>query len=315
MKKTATDITELIGHTPILQLNRYSAIMGLATPIKVKVEYFNPGGSVKDRLALAMIEDAESKGLLRPGSTIIEPTSGNTGIGLAMVAAVKGYRLILTMPETMSAERKALVRAYGAKVVLTKGVEGMKGAIAEAERLRDSIPGAVIPQQFENPVGPEVHYRTTGPEIWQQTDGDIDIFVAGVGTGGTISGTGRYLKEMKPEVEIVGVEPKSSAVLSGGRAGAHMIQGIGAGFVPKIYDGQTVDRIIAVANDDAIRTSRLLAGKEGLLTGFSAGAAVYAATQLALQKENSEKTIVALLPDNGERYLSTVLFDEEKYPL
>ncbi|MGM9704780.1 MAG: cysteine synthase A [Prevotella sp.] len=315
MEKAAKDITQLIGNTPIMELNRYSQDIGLKRPIMAKIEFFNPGGSVKDRIALAMVEDAEHKGLLREGSTIIEPTSGNTGIGLAMVAAMKGYRLILTMPETMSAERRALVRAYGAKVVLTDGAKGMKGAIDEAKRLRNEIPGAVIPQQFENPANPEIHYRTTGPEIWRQTDGHIDIFVAGVGTGGTISGTGRYLKEMNHKVKIIGVEPKDSAVLSGGQAGPHKIQGIGAGFVPKTYNAQVVDEIIPVDNDDAIRTGRLLACREGLLTGISAGAAVYAAGQLALREEYRGKTIVALLPDNGERYLSTVLFDWEGYPL
>lgn len=315
MEKAAKDITQLIGNTPIMELNRYSQDIGLKRPIMAKIEFFNPGGSVKDRIALAMVEDAEHKGLLREGSTIIEPTSGNTGIGLAMVAAMKGYRLILTMPETMSAERRALVRAYGAKVVLTDGAKGMKGAIDEAKRLRNEIPGAVIPQQFENPANPEIHYRTTGPEIWRQTDGHIDIFVAGVGTGGTISGTGRYLKEMNHKVKIIGVEPKDSAVLSGGQAGPHKIQGIGAGFVPKTYNAQVVDEIIPVDNDDAIRTGRLLACREGLLTGISAGAAVYAAGQLALREEYRGKTIVALLPDNGERYLSTVLFDWERYPL
>ena len=315
MERRAKKITELIGSTPLLELNRYSDTEGLEKPIMAKVEFFNPGGSVKDRIALAMIEDAEKNGILKQGSTIIEPTSGNTGIGLAMVAAVKGYRLILTMPETMSAERKAIVRAYGAEIIPTKGSEGMKGAIAEAERLRDSIPGAVILQQFDNRANPNKHYETTGPEIWKQTNGNIDIFIAGVGTGGTISGTGKFLKEMRPDIRIIAVEPEDSPVLSGGKPGTHKIQGIGAGFIPTIYDAETVDGIMTVNNDDAIHTSRMLACKEGLLVGISSGAAVYAASQLAKLKENRDKTIVTLLPDTGERYLSTVLYDFDGYPL
>jgi len=315
MKKIVDELTELVGSTPLVRLNRYSAAKGIGTPIIAKVEYFNPGGSVKDRIALAMIEDAEKKGVLKPGATIIEPTSGNTGVGLAMVSAVKGYKLILTMPETMSVERRSLVKAYGAEVRLTKGADGMTGAIKEAERLRDSIPGAVILQQFENAANPERHYRTTGPEIWDATDGNTDIFVAGVGTGGTISGVGKYLKEKNHGVRIVAVEPAASPVLSGGNSGAHKIQGIGAGFVPKTYNAEVVDEVLAVGNDDAIRTGRELAAQEGLLVGISAGAAVYGAMVLAKRPENSGKNIVVLLPDTGERYLSTVLYAFDEYPL
>lgn len=315
MKKIVDELTELVGSTPLVRLNRYSAAKGIGTPIIAKVEYFNPGGSVKDRIALAMIEDAEKKGVLKPGATIIEPTSGNTGVGLAMVSAVKGYKLILTMPETMSVERRSLVKAYGAEVRLTKGADGMTGAIKEAERLRDSIPGAVILQQFENAANPERHYRTTGPEIWDATDGKTDIFVAGVGTGGTISGVGKYLKEKNHGVRIVAVEPAASPVLSGGNSGAHKIQGIGAGFVPKTYNAEVVDEVLAVGNDDAIRTGRELAAQEGLLVGISAGAAVYGAMVLAKRPENSGKNIVVLLPDTGERYLSTVLYAFDEYPL
>ena len=311
----AKQLTELIGNTPLLELNKFSAAKGIATPIVAKVEFFNPGGSVKDRIALAMIEDAEQRGILKPGATIIEPTSGNTGVGLALVSAVKGYHLILTMPDTMSVERRNLVKAYGAEVRLTPGKDGMKGAIAAAEALRDSTPGAVILQQFENAANPARHNATTGPEIWRDTDGNVDIFVAGVGTGGTVSGTGRYLKQQNPNVRIVAVEPKSSPVLNGGPSGPHKIQGIGAGFVPKTYDAAVVDEVFDVDNDDAIRTSRLIAQQEGLLVGISAGAALYAATQLALRPENSGKRIVVLLPDTGERYLSTVLYDFEGYPL
>ena len=311
----AKQLTELIGNTPLLELNKFSAAKGIATPIVAKVEFFNPGGSVKDRIALAMIEDAEQRGILKPGATIIEPTSGNTGVGLALVSAVKGYHLILTMPDTMSVERRNLVKAYGAEVRLTPGKDGMKGAIAAAEALRDSTPGAVILQQFENAANPARHNATTGPEIWRDTDGNVDIFVAGVGTGGTVSGTGRYLKQQNPNVRIVAVEPKSSPVLNGGPSGPHKIQGIGAGFVPKTYDAAVVDEVFDVDNDDAIRTSRLIAQQEGLLVGISAGAALYAATQLALRPENSGKRIVVLLPDTGERYLSTVLYDLEGYPL
>lgn len=315
MSRIAKQLTELIGNTPLLELNNYSAAKGLDQPVIAKLEYFNPGGSVKDRIALAMIEDAEEKGILKPGSTIIEPTSGNTGAGLALVAAVKGYHLILTMPETMSVERRNLVKAYGAEVRLTSGKDGMPGAIRAAEELRQSIPGSIILQQFENPANPAKHYATTGPEVWQQTGGDIDIFVAGVGTGGTVSGVAKYLKERKPDVKIVAVEPKSSPVLNGGPSGPHKIQGIGAGFVPKTYDGSLVDEIFDVENDDAIRTGREVSRQEGLLVGISAGAALYAATQVALRPENKGKKVVVLLPDTGERYLSTVLYAFDDYPL
>ena len=315
MTKIAKQLTELIGQTPLLELNRYSSAKNIATPIVAKVEFFNPGGSVKDRIALAMIEDAEQRGLLHPGATIIEPTSGNTGVGLALVAAVKGYHLILTMPETMSVERRNLVKAYGAEVKLTPGAEGMSGAIKAAEALRDATPGAIILQQFENTANPEKHYHTTGKELWEQTDGKVDIFVAGVGTGGTVSGIGRRLQENNPNVKIVAVEPASSAVLNGRPSGPHKIQGIGAGFIPATYDGSVVDEVIDVENDDAIRTGRELARTEGLLVGISSGAAVYAATLLARRPENAGKTIVALLPDTGERYLSTVLYAFDEYPL
>lgn len=315
MKKIANRLTELIGQTPLVELGKYSAEKGLATPVVAKVEYFNPGGSVKDRIALAMIEDAERRGLLKPGATIIEPTSGNTGVGLALVSAVKGYKLILTMPETMSVERRNLVKAYGAEVRLTPGKDGMPGAIRAAEELRDSIPGSVILQQFENAANPAKHYATTGPEVWAQTDGQVDIFVGGVGTGGTISGVGRYLKEQNPQVKIIAVEPKSSPVLNGGQSGPHKIQGIGAGFVPKTYDAGVIDEVFDVDNDDAIRTGRELARQEGLLVGISAGAAAFAASEIAKRPENQGKKIVALLPDTGERYLSTVLYAFEDYPL
>ena len=315
MGKIAKKLTDLIGHTPLLELSKYSANKSLQTPIIAKVEFFNPGGSVKDRIALSMIEDAEKTGRIKPGATIIEPTSGNTGVGLALVAAVKGYRLILTMPETMSVERRNLVKAYGAKVVLTDGKAGMPGAIKKAEELRDNTPGAVILQQFENPANPQRHYETTGPEIWQDTDGAIDIFVGGVGTGGTISGVGRYLKEQNPKTKIVAVEPATSPVLNGGTSGPHKIQGIGAGFVPKTYDASVIDEVIDVENDAAFLTSRQLAQQEGLLVGISSGAAVYAATLLAQRPENKEKKIVVLLPDTGERYLSTVLYAFDEYPL
>ena len=315
MAQIAKKLTELIGNTPLLELNRFSEAKGVETPIIAKVEFFNPGGSVKDRIALAMIEDAEERGILQPGATIIEPTSGNTGVGLALVSAVKGYHLILTMPDTMSIERRNLVKAYGAEVRLTPGKEGMPGAIRAAEALRESIPGSVILQQFENPANPARHYATTGQEIWQQTEGQVDIFVAGVGTGGTISGVGRRLKELNPAVRIVAVEPKSSPVLNGGQSGPHKIQGIGAGFVPKTYDASVIDEVFDVENDDAILTGRQLAQQEGLLVGISAGAAAYAAAEVARRPENRGKRVVALLPDTGERYLSTVLYAFEDYPL
>lgn len=315
MKKIAKTLTALVGNTPLLELGRFSASEGLATPLVAKVEYFNPAGSVKDRIALAMIEDAEQRGLLQPGATIIEPTSGNTGVGLAFVSAVKGYHLILTMPETMSVERRNLVKAYGAEVRLTSGKDGMKGAIRAAEALRDSIPGSVMLQQFENAANPACHVATTGPEIWEQTAGEVDIFVAGVGTGGTVSGVGRYLKQQNPAVKVYAVEPSTSAVLNGQPAGAHKIQGIGAGFVPATYDPSVVDEVLDVDSDDAIRTSRKLARTEGLLVGISSGAAVAGALMLAKRPENRGKRIVTLLPDTGERYLTTVLYDTENYPL
>ena len=311
----AKKLTELIGKTPLLELGKYSAQQGLEEPLVAKVEYFNPGGSVKDRIALAMIEDAEDKGILKPGATIIEPTSGNTGVGLALVSAVKGYKLILTMPETMSIERRNLVKAYGAEVRLTPGKDGMAGAIKAAEELRENISGSVILQQFENKANPLRHYTTTGVEIWEQTEGKIDIFVAGVGTGGTISGIGKRLKENNPNVKVFAVEPLTSPVLNGGKSGPHKIQGIGAGFVPQTYDASVVDEVIDIDNDDAIRTSRELAQQEGLLVGISAGAAVFAAAQIANRPENKGKRVVVLLPDTGERYLSTVLYAFEEYPL
>lgn len=315
MTKIAKKLTDLVGNTPLLELDKYSKAKGLETPVIAKVEFFNPGGSVKDRIALAMIEDAEQKGILKPGATIIEPTSGNTGVGLALASAVKGYHLILTMPETMSVERRNLVKAYGAEVRLTPGKDGMAGAIGAAEELRDSIPGAVILQQFENPANPARHYATTGPEIWRDTDGQVDIFVAGVGTGGTVTGVAKYLKEQNPAVRVVAVEPKSSAVLNGGQSGPHKIQGIGAGFVPKTYDASVIDEVFDVDNDDAIRTGREVAQQEGLLVGISSGAALYAAIEVAKRPENKGKKIVVLLPDTGERYLSTVLYAFEEYPL
>lgn len=311
----AKSLTELIGKTPLLELGKFSQQKGIETPIVAKIEYFNPGGSVKDRIALAMIEDAEKSGALKPGATIIEPTSGNTGVGLALVSAVKGYHLILTMPETMSVERRNLVKAYGAEVVLTPGTEGMKGAIRKAEELRDNTPGAIILQQFENEANPAKHYATTGPEIWEQTEGKVDIFVAGVGTGGTVSGIGKALKEKNPDVRIIAVEPKTSPVLNGGQSGPHKIQGIGAGFIPATYNADVVDEVYDVDNDDAIRTGRELAQQEGLLVGISSGAAAYAASQIALRPENKGKRIVVLLPDTGERYLSTVLYAFDEYPL
>ena len=311
----AKKLTDLIGNTPLLELGKFSASKNIETPVVAKVEYFNPGGSVKDRIALAMIEDAEEKGILKPGATIIEPTSGNTGVGLALVSAVKGYKLILTMPETMSVERRNLVKAYGAEVRLTPGKDGMAGAIKAANELRDSIPGAVILQQFENKANPKRHYETTGVEIWEQTEGKVDIFVAGVGTGGTVSGIGKRLKEKNPEVKVIAVEPLTSPVLNGGASGPHKIQGIGAGFVPKTYDASVVDEVFDVDNDDAIRTGRELAKQEGLLVGISSGAAAFAAAEIAKRPENKGKRIVVLLPDTGERYLSTVLYAFEEYPL
>ena len=315
MAKIAKKLTELIGNTPLLQLSNYSDNKHLLANVIVKIEAFNPAGCVKERIALAMIEDAEQRGLLKPGAIIIEPTSGNTGIGLAMVAAIKGYKLILTMPETMSVERRTLLKALGAEIVLTPGVDGMKGAIAKAQQLAEESVQAFIPQQFDNPSNPEIHRTTTGEEIWRDTDGQVDIFVAGVGTGGTVSGVGQALKAHNPNVKIVAVEPSDSPVLSGGNPGAHKIQGIGAGFVPKNYYPSVVDEIIQVSNDNAIHTARELAKQEGLLVGISSGAAVYAATQLALRPENKGKNIVALLPDTGERYLSTLLYAFEEYPL
>ncbi len=315
MAKIATKITQLIGNTPLLETENYNRTEGLEATLLVKLEYFNPGGSVKDRIALAMVEDAERRGILAPGATLIEPTSGNTGIGLAVVAAAKGYRLILTMPETMSLERRNILKALGAELVLTPGAEGMKGAIARSESLREETPGSVILRQFENPANPAVHERTTGEEIWQETEGKVDIFVAGVGTGGTVSGVGRILKNHKPGVRVVAVEPADSPVLSGGKPGPHKIQGIGAGFVPDTYSADVVDEVIPVESDDAFRAARKLARTEGVLGGISSGAALHAATRLALRPENRGKVIVALLPDTGERYLSTALYDFEGYRL
>ena len=313
MKKIANSVLELVGNTPMVELERLGRDAGAVARVVAKVELFNPAGSVKDRVALAMVEQAEADGALRPGATIVEPTSGNTGVGLALVCALKGYRLILTMPETMSVERRRLVAAYGAQVVLTPGIEGMKGAIARAQALREEIPGAVILQQFGNPANPARHYRTTAEEIWRDTGGGIDLFVAGVGTGGTVSGTGRRLKELNPAVRIAAVEPAASPVLSGGAPGAHKIQGIGAGFVPGNYDPSVVDLVVPVGDDEAIATARLLASREGLLVGISSGAAAYAALQLAKREEYRGKTIVVLLPDTGERYLSTLLYAFDEY--
>ena len=315
MAKIAKKLTDLIGHTPLLEMNKFSKAKNIDKSIIAKVEYFNPGGSVKDRIALAMIEDAEKAGKLQPGATIIEPTSGNTGVGLALVSAVKGYKLILTMPETMSIERRNLVKAYGADVKLTSGKEGMTGAIKAAEELHENIPGSIILQQFENPANPQEHYETTGQEIWEDTDGKVDIFIAGVGTGGTISGIGKALKEKNPNVKIIVVEPLTSPVLNGGQSGPHKIQGIGAGFIPKTYNANVIDEVFDVDNDDAIRTGRELAQEEGLLVGISSGAAAFAAIEIAKRPENKEKNIVVLLPDTGERYLSTVLYAFEEYPL
>lgn len=315
MAKIYEKLTELVGRTPLLDLQRLAAKKNAQAQVVAKVEYFNPGGSVKDRIALNMIEDAEQKGILKPGSVIIEPTSGNTGVGLAWISRVKGYEAIIVMPETMSRERQNLLRAAGAKLVLTSGAKGMKGAIEEANRLKDETPGAVILGQFVNPANPDMHGRTTGEEIWQDTDGKVDIFVAGVGTGGTVTGVGRALKKHNPNVKIVAVEPESSPVLSGGQPGAHKIQGIGAGFIPQTYDSQVIDEIIQVSNDNAILTGRELSLYEGLIVGISSGAATYAALQLAQRPENKGKRIVALLPDTGERYLSTQLYAFEEYPL
>ena len=310
MSKIYTSADQLIGHTPLLELTHIEAAEGLQAKILAKLEYFNPAGSVKDRIAKAMIDDAEAKGVLKPGSVIIEPTSGNTGIGLASVAAARGYRIIIVMPETMSVERRQLMKAYGAELVLTDGAKGMKGAIAKADELAKEIPNAFVPGQFVNPANPAAHKATTGPEIWEDTDGKVDIFVAGVGTGGTVTGVGEFLKEQNPEIQVVAVEPATSPVLSKGQAGPHKIQGIGAGFVPDVLDTQVYDEIIPVENDDAFATGRAVGHKEGVLVGISSGAAVWAALQLAKRPENEGKTIVALLADTGERYLSTALFQD-----
>ena len=315
MAKIAKKLTDLIGNTPLLELSAFNASKGLEASVIAKLESFNPVGCVKERIALAMVEDAEAKGILKPGATIIEPTSGNTGVGLAFVSAVKGYKLVLTMPETMSLERRALLKALGAELVLTPGSGGMKAAIEKASEINAEIEGSVILQQFENPANPEIHRKTTGEEIWRDTDGKVDIFVAGVGTGGTVSGVGESLKAHNPTVKIVAVEPADSPVLSGGSPSPHKIQGIGAGFIPKTYNAEVVDEIITVSNDAAIKTSRELAQKEGLLVGISSGAAAWAAAELAKRPENKGKVIVTLLPDTGERYLSTVLYAFDEYPL
>ena len=304
-------LSELIGNTPMLRISGYE---GQVATLYVKLEYFNPGGSVKDRVALAMIEDAEAKGILTKGSTIIEPTSGNTGVGLAWVGVSKGYNVILTMPDTMSQERRSLLKAFGAKLELTPGSEGMKGAIQRANELRSQINNSVILGQFDNPANPAAHEKTTGEEIWKDTEGKIDIFVAGIGTGGTISGSGKALKRHKAKVQVVGIEPETSAVISTGKAGKHQIQGIGAGFIPQTYDAKVVDKIMTISDKEAVKGSRILAAKEGLLVGISSGAAFYAALSLAKQTENKDKTIVALLPDTGERYLSTILYAFDEYP-
>lgn len=309
MSKIYTSMDQLIGHTPLLELTHTENERGLKARVLAKLEYFNPAGSVKDRIAKRMIEDAESKGMLRPGSAIIEPTSGNTGIGLAAVAAARGYRTILVMPETMSVERRKLMKAYGAELILTEGAKGMKGAIEKAQALAKEMPNAFVPGQFSNPANPEVHYETTGPEIWADTDGQVDLFVAGVGTGGTVTGVGRYLKQQNPHVMVVAVEPADSPVLSRGTAGPHKIQGIGAGFVPQVLDTAIFDEVITVENDDAFQAARQIGHREGVLVGISSGAAVWAAIQLARRPENEGKTIVALLADTGERYLSTPMFE------
>ena len=308
MSAIYTSADQLIGHTPLLELTHIEKAHGLKAKILAKLEYFNPAGSVKDRIAKAMVDDAEAKGLLKPGSVIIEPTSGNTGIGLASVAAARGYRIIIVMPETMSVERRQLMKAYGAELVLTEGATGMKGAIAKADELAKEIPGSFVAGQFVNPANPKAHYETTGPEIWADTDGQVDFFVAGVGTGGTITGTGKFLKEHKPDVKVVAVEPKTSAVLSAGVAGAHKIQGIGAGFVPDVLDTHVYDEIIPVDNDDAFAVGKEVGRREGVLVGISSGAALWAAIELAKRPENAGKNIVVLLPDTGDRYLSTPLF-------
>ena len=310
MSKIYNGALELVGNTPLVEVKNIEEELGLVARILVKLEYFNPAGSVKDRIAKAMIEDAEEKGLLKEGSVIIEPTSGNTGIGLASIAAVKGYRIILTMPETMSVERRNILKAYGAEIVLTEGAKGMKGAIEKADELAKEIPGSYIPGQFVNPANPEVHRKTTGPEIWKDTDGEVDLFIAGVGTGGTLTGVGEYLKSQNPDVKIVALEPASSPVLSTGKGGPHKIQGIGAGFVPDVLNTTVYDEIFTVENDDAFATGKLLAKKEGILVGISSGAALYGAIELAKRPENKGKTIVALLPDTGDRYYSTPLFTE-----
>ena len=310
MSKIYNGALELVGNTPLVEVKNIEEELGLEARILVKLEYFNPAGSVKDRIAKAMIEDAEEKGLLKEGSVIIEPTSGNTGIGLASIAAVKGYRIILTMPETMSVERRNILKAYGAEIVLTEGAKGMKGAIEKADELAKEIPGSYIPGQFVNPANPEVHRKTTGPEIWKDTDGEVDLFIAGVGTGGTLTGVGEYLKSQNPDVKIVALEPASSPVLSTGKGGPHKIQGIGAGFVPDVLNTTVYDEIFTVENDDAFATGKLLAKKEGILVGISSGAALYGAIELAKRPENKGKTIVALLPDSGDRYYSTALFTE-----
>ena len=308
MGKIYQNTTELIGNTPLIELTKFEKKYGLKARLIVKLEYFNPAGSVKDRIAKSMIEDAENSGKLKPGATIVEPTSGNTGIGLAAVAAAKGYKLILTMPETMSVERRNILKAYGAELVLTEGTKGMKGAIEKAQQIVAETPGAFLPGQFDNPANPKIHYETTGPEVWEDTDGAVDVFLAGVGTGGTLTGVGKYLKEKKPEVKIIAVEPETSPVLSEGKAGAHKIQGIGAGFVPSVLDTNIYDEIIRVNNDVPFETARELAQLEGIQVGISSGAALYAALQVAARPESEGKTIVALLPDSGDRYYSTAIY-------